>query len=138
MPIRRENRRLYPADWRRIAEEAKAAAGFRCQRCGVRDRSWGWRDAAGHFHAVRPGPLRDAGYQRPPFWLNWGGRGQVRVIEIMLATAHRDHDPSNNDAANHLVLCQRCHLAHDAGHHRGTAAANGRAAMATLELPLGV
>ncbi len=35
----------------------------------------------------------------------------------MLATCHRDHDPSNNDAANLAALCQRCHILHDKVEH---------------------
>lgn len=32
---------------------------------------------------------------------------------VVLTVAHLDQDPRNNDLANLLALCQRCHLAHD-------------------------
>jgi 5-methylcytosine-specific restriction endonuclease McrA len=37
---------------------------------------------------------------------------------VFLTTAHLDHDPTNNAETNLRALCQRCHLAHDAPHHR--------------------
>ena len=44
--------------------------------------------------------------------------GQRRLFSpkaspVILATAHRDHDPGNNSATNLMSLCQECHLAHD-------------------------
>ena len=39
---------------------------------------------------------------------------------VYLAVCHKDHDPANNEPDNLLVLCQRCHLRHDAEHHRQT------------------
>ena len=32
---------------------------------------------------------------------------------VILATAHLDHDPTNNKHSNLRSLCQECHLAHD-------------------------
>ena len=43
---------------------------------------------------------------------------QVRTTRVVLATAHRDHDPTNNRARNLMALCQRCHLLHDREEHR--------------------
>ena len=37
---------------------------------------------------------------------------------VFLTTAHLDHDPANNADDNLKALCQRCHLAYDAPHHR--------------------
>lgn len=34
MPIKPENRALYPKDWPQISREAKERAGWRCQHCG--------------------------------------------------------------------------------------------------------
>ena len=38
MPMKRE---LYPAEWNRIAEEKKEAAGWKCERCGMQCRKPG-------------------------------------------------------------------------------------------------
>ena len=37
---------------------------------------------------------------------------------MVLASAHLDHDPSNNRARNLAALCQRCHMLHDGEEHR--------------------
>jgi hypothetical protein len=36
---------------------------------------------------------------------------------VILAAAHRDHDPTNNRLGNLQSLCQRCHLTHDRAWH---------------------
>jgi hypothetical protein len=135
MPIRPDLRDLYPPNWPQISHRAKVAAAWRCQACGVRHLSWGWRDCKG-FHEVKKEALIAAGYRRAPFTLMTQDRGPVRVIEIVLAVAHLDHDPRNCDPDNLRVLCQADHLAHDAPWHRRTAAATVRRRMATLELAL--
>ena len=45
-------------------------------------------------------------------------QAQVRTTRVVLATAHRDHDPTNNRSRNLMALCQRCHLIHDREEHR--------------------
>jgi hypothetical protein len=42
----------------------------------------------------------------------------VRSTCVVLACAHLDHDPGNNDPANLAALCPRCHMLHDAIEHR--------------------
>ena len=42
----------------------------------------------------------------------------VRSTRVCLATAHRNHDLTNNWPGNLVVLCQRCHLLHDRVEHR--------------------
>jgi hypothetical protein len=42
----------------------------------------------------------------------------VRTTRVILATAHRDHDPTNNRFHNLSALCQRCHLALDSEEHK--------------------
>jgi hypothetical protein len=44
--------------------------------------------------------------------------GQIRTTRVVLAAAHRDHDPTNNKPRNLAALCQRCHLLHDKEEHR--------------------
>jgi len=52
-------------------------------------------------------------------WLNYRDyQGQLRQTRVVLATAHLDHDPTNNRPKNLLALCQRCHLLHDRQEHR--------------------
>jgi hypothetical protein len=42
----------------------------------------------------------------------------VRTTKVVLATAHLDHDPTNNRPRNLKALCQRCHMIHDRDEHR--------------------
>lgn len=60
-----------------------------------------WRSDGGKVIAVRDADLMN-----------------VRSTYVVLACAHLDHDPSNNDPANLAALCQRCHMIHDAAEHR--------------------
>lgn len=38
--------------------------------------------------------------------------GRVRMTRVVLATAHRDHDTTNNADRNLAAFCQRCHMLH--------------------------
>eukprot|EP01037_Dinobryon_pediforme_P017091 gene17091-17281_t len=64
-------------------------------------------------------------------WRNGSGRGLklladapspdhpgIRTTRVVLATAHLDHDPTNNRQKNLKALCQRCHILHDQLEHR--------------------
>lgn len=116
MPIRPENRWLYPIDWVQLSAQIRfRRAHGRCEHCRRPhlERIWHlgngqrwdpaiatWRNERGR--AVRAKPALDQ-------LLNFCG---------VLACAHLDHDPANNRSRNLAALCQRCHLAHDAGEHR--------------------
>jgi hypothetical protein len=119
MPIRAENRWLYPIDWPQVSSAIRfVRAGARCERCRrphrrhvahLGDGRWwdgaatGWRDGDGRRIAMRRGAVPLAG---------------VRTTYVVLACAHLDHDPGNNAAGNLAALCQRCHMLHDAAEHR--------------------
>jgi len=51
---------------------------------------------------------------------------------VALATAHLDHDPTNNHPRNFKALCQRCHMIHDRKEHLRRRAVTYRA-----RLPVG-
>lgn len=94
MPIRPEQRHRYPADWRRISHELRAAAGWRCQGT----------PAFPHCRAEHLKPHPETGSR------------------VVLTVAHLDHTPENNTPENLRVLCQRCHLHWDREHHQRNAA----------------
>ena len=97
MPIARELRPLYPANWPAISQRIRFdRADGRCERCGR------------HHGELVPG---------------WK---PGRITRVVLTTAHLDHDPTNNADENLAALCQRCHLAHDLDHHRVTRRARFR------------
>jgi len=117
MPIRREFRALYPANWRELSDEIRfGQAGGRCQRC---DRP----------HGATLKVLPDGRWFDPAqrTWRNGKGRAarwpdiedaiRFRSTRVVLATAHLDHNPRNNRRRNLRALCQRCHLLHDRPRH---------------------
>lgn len=121
MPIRPEQRALYPPDWSDISRHIRAdRAGWRCEcdgQCGVPHD--GGRCPAVHG---RPSPLTGA--------------------HVVLTVAHLDHRPENCDPDNLRAMCQACHLRYDADHHRRTAAATRRTAIeaagqTALNIPIG-
>lgn len=87
MPIRPENKALYPADWKRISMAIR------------RDRArWACEAIPGEgvCGAVNglPHPITGA--------------------KVVLTVAHLDHDPTNCAPENLRALCQRCHNRYDA------------------------
>ena len=118
MPIRRELRGFYPIDWKQLSAVIRfERAKGRCEACGrphgrlvqhLGDGRWwdeersAWRDGRGRA--------------LPRLKLPEGAA--VKHTKVVLATAHLDHDPTNNPARNLKALCQRCHMLHDREEHR--------------------
>ena len=117
MPIRRELRPLYPPQWRELSRKVRfERAGGRCQRCGrphgavlrvLPDGRWfdpsrkTWRDGRG----------------REASWPDLIATIRLRETRVVLAAAHLNHNPANNQLRNLRSLCQRCHLIHDRPYH---------------------
>lgn len=118
MPIKPENRALYPADWPAIRVRILERDGYRCKHCGVAHRAIGWRGPRGGFHVV----ATDGNRQR--LAEEQFGRGDlVRLILIVLTIAHlHDMDPRNCADDNLAALCQRCHNRHDLAYRQANAA----------------
>jgi 5-methylcytosine-specific restriction endonuclease McrA len=114
MPIKPENKALYPRDWPAIREGILERAGNRCEWCGVENRAVGYRDAQGRFHEDPAGAEVMALEAEPG------------AVKIVLTVAHLDHDPTNNAKSNLAALCQQCHLRHDAREHAAHAAETRR------------
>ena len=119
MPIRRKHLWLYPIDWRELSASIRfrRAKGL-CEGCGrphgrsvlhLGDGRWWDEDAA----RWRDGTGRWVRRMRPPHSVI----DKTRVTRVVLATCHRDHDPTNNDGANLAPFCQRCHILHDKTEH---------------------
>lgn len=96
MPIRPENKDLYPDDWKEISAFIRhERAGDRCE------------------FPVDDGTRCTA--------LN-GQPHPVTGSKVVLTVAHLDHDPSNSgeNYDNLLAGCQRCHNRYDAPHRAET------------------
>jgi hypothetical protein len=112
MPIRPENRKRYPQDWKAITAEVRERAGNRCECEGECGR--------GTHEGRCPNVNGGAAY----------GTGS----KVVLTTAHLDHTPENNgvpgDRPNLKSMCQGCHLHYDKDHHAETARNTRRAGRA--------
>lgn len=154
MPIRPENKALYPPDWRKISASIRERARHRCENCDLPNYAVGYRDKEGAFHPLAgSGPCDCAGVGR--IWpslerisyrealefaqaSNTEADGRDadgnRYIVIVLTVAHLDHDPRNCDPSNLKALCQRCHLRYDIEHHGETAARTRRQGKAVADM----
>ena len=141
MPIKPENKKRYPANWKQIRAEILRRAGNRCERCNVRQYGVGhWTDEG--FHYVRGNAYWDqfmyttshAEAREAADDVNGFGDREAPVIVIVLTIAHLDHTPENCDPSNLQALCQRCHLRHDARHHAANSAKTRRARKMNGEL----
>lgn len=85
----------YPDDWHELSAEIRfeRAAG-RCEcrgECGL--------DHAGRCECKH------------------GAANPRTGSEVVLTTAHLDHDKQNSDPDNLRAMCQQCHLRYDHDHH---------------------
>ncbi len=123
MPIKPENKKLYPANWAEIRERIRQRAGDKCEKCRVKNHSFICRgkwygndvyqdDDGAIFSAVDGYHIGD----------NYGGdlEEPIRFIKVVCTVAHLDHNPENNDEKNLAFLCQKCHNNHDRKHRNQT------------------
>jgi hypothetical protein len=99
MPIRPENRWLYPIDWERLSATVRfKRAGSRCEHCArphlrriahLGDGRW-WDAEAGHWRS----PCGKRTLLKGDLELSF-----IRTTKVVLACAHLDHDPGNSTFA---------------------------------------
>ena len=118
MPIRPQFRYLYPIDWSQLSGVIRfERANGRCESCG--------RPHGREVHHLGDGTWYDEDRGQ---WISGRGRLLHRLAgrglhatfrtNVVLATAHLDHDPTNNIGRNLKALCQRCHMLHDQLEHQ--------------------
>lgn len=128
MPIRPENRALYPKNWKsEIVPMIRARSGNRCEctgQCGVRHPDFVMVDAgAGTIHW----PERCARLNGMPI-------DEIEGPAIVLTVAHLNHDPTDNRPGNLLHMCQGCHNRYDLPHRRAGTKARAHAQRAIGDL----
>jgi hypothetical protein len=117
MPIRKEDRHRYPADWSEIRKAILKRAGNRCEFCGAPNHQHIYRgdsertqntymDESRQIFDDRTGELRG----RVVDILDYDGY----PVFVVLTIAHLDHTPEHCDHENLKALCQQCHNRHDA------------------------
>ena len=124
MPIRPEDKKRYPKNWRHISHTIKEQAGFKCEFCGVKQYAVGqWINNI--FYPASGSEFYDQYLYTDSYkeakgvadYLNEWVETEYKYIVIVLTTAHLDHTPENSDPSNLKALCQRCHLNHDKQQH---------------------
>ena len=98
MPIKPENKARYPKEWKSISASIRVRAGDQCEcegECGRRTHHERCPNRQGH----------------PAY-----GTGS----NVVLTTAHLDHQPENCASENLKSMCQGCHLYYDRKHHAGS------------------
>lgn len=93
MPIKPENRALYPKNWEEIVEKVRERSGNRCEFVD---------DEGRRCDAVHRSPHPVTGSM------------------VILTVAHLDHRPENCDPSNLRHACQRCHNRYDVEHRKET------------------
>jgi len=117
VPIKPENAKRYPKDWKRISTEIRERSGGRCEcegECGL--------------HRTHPGPRRCV--ERNGEFAKWANG------KVVLTVAHLNHQPEDCRPQNLKAMCQRCHLRYDQEHHQRNARETRRSRKAVAELPL--
>lgn len=143
MPIKPENRKLYPADWKAIRQKRLEKCGHKCEECGLRLYSVGFRDKDGKFYPnggnvdcdasgqgqhTNGEPLTFAEAQAIADDYNDHGFGKrqtdycgQRWFVVVLTLSHTNHDVTDNRMENLRMLCPRCHNTHDVAHRQQNA-----------------
>lgn len=136
MPIKPENKKLYPDNWTIIRDRIRKRAKDRCENCGVHDHSIGYRDDEGNFipasgnllqedygSGIDPmtGGLLDVKHAKEiaKFHTETDELGNKYIV-IICTTAHLDHDPQNCTNENLRFWCQKCHNSYDSHHRKET------------------
>ena len=107
MPIKPENRKRYPKNWKEIRLQTLIRAGHQCEG------SPKYPDCRAGNYATHP------------------DTGSI----IVLTVAHLNHTPEDNRPENLRAWCQRCHLTYDAKHHAINAARTRHEKQNTQEIP---
>lgn len=110
MPIKSENKKLYPKNWDMIRRQILARAGNKCESCGIKNHVFGYREKDGTFIETGEGHQSDAALI-----------DGHKPIMIVLTIAHLNHNPTDNRPVNLKALCQRCHNRHDIIHRLNNA-----------------
>jgi hypothetical protein len=117
MPIKPENRKRYPANWKHIRARILERASHRCEG------SPAFPDCRAPNGSYR---VRSTGEVMTARQFVVSAFDDDEVTRIVLTIAHLDHTPENCDESNLRAWCQRCHLTYDAKHHAQTAYATRR------------
>ncbi|HRH13483.1 MAG TPA: hypothetical protein PK225_03935 [Azonexus sp.] len=136
MPIRAENKDLYPKDWPQISLAIRKAAGQRCEKCKAPNGEFisrGWGKDAGTY-MLEGGETFDADTGEYLGMSRGSEFNCGKVVRVVLTVAHLDHQPENCAPENLRAWCQRCHNAYDAPMRAKGVADRRRAKLAVSDM----
>lgn len=135
MPISPENKKRYPKDWREIRARILERAQHRCEKCRAPNHVAIARDITGGTYMLCDGGEVFDDKDGTPRGRSRGSEYNAeRFLYVILTVAHLDHVIEHNDGENLKALCQKCHLAHDLGHHMENARRTRRGRKASGDL----
>jgi len=121
MPIKEENKKRYPKNWKQISERIRfERAGNKCEVCGIANGLVIKRTKDGY---------------RLPCQTDWDMiHSRIKYshsnmteslkyhgfTKIVLTVAHLDHQPENCEDDNLKAMCQKCHNNYDRQHRNQT------------------
>jgi hypothetical protein len=136
MPIKAENKNLYPTNWNEIRASIRIRAHDKCEGCGLHDHSIGFRTKGGQFIPCAGNvTMDDYGNGIDPYTgglLNIKRAREVAEFQtqtdeygnkyfvIICTVAHLDHNPQNCKEDNLRFWCQKCHNSYDRPHRDET------------------
>lgn len=125
MPIRPENKKRYPANWKEISERIRfERAGNRCEcagECGLEHHS----EPGNPVYGKPPNPRCTAiNYEPHP----------ITGSMVILTVAHLNHEIEDCSDGNLKAMCQRCHNRMDAPMRRAGIRQRARAAIDCADL----
>lgn len=110
MPIRPDQRELYPKNWREISLRIRERADNCCETCDAPNGAYIVRDKAN---------LENWRLAHEPDFLEGY---EPDAIKVVLTVAHLNNDPADCRDENLRALCQLHHLRLDAQYHASNAA----------------
>jgi hypothetical protein len=135
MPIRADQRHLYPPDWPEISRRIRfERAKGRCETCGAPHGQVIYRNAGEPSYVCEDGSTYHA--ESGEFLGMTRGSELLagHFVRVVLTTAHLNHDPTDCSDGNLMALCQLHHLRHDAALHAENARQTRRARLAVGDL----
>lgn len=124
MPIKPENKKRYPKNWKQIRADILKRANNKCEFCGIENYSFIIYEYCGKkiidYDWAEPSEnQRYEEYKKlDKTWEEYEEhkRRLFRKAKVVLTIAHMDHTPENCDYSNLRALCQKCHNQYDAKH----------------------
>ena len=128
MPIKPENRKRYPTNWKQIRKDILLRANDKCEFCGIENKSFIVYEYSGSkivdYDWVEPSDKeRYESYKNEgKTWTEYENyrMRRFRKAMVVLTIAHLDHTPENCNYDNLRALCQKCHNSYDAKHRAET------------------